>query len=86
MMFDGLVSVNAKCMCAAAGRFHVKDFNCCQHAQVVVDEDAEMLAIQGDAPYASPFQWADNQGDGPAARIHVESPGRFVRWVEVSAS
>ena len=44
-----------------------------------------MLAIQGDAPYASPFQWADDQRDGPAARVHVESPGRFVRWVEVRA-
>jgi len=44
-----------------------------------------MLAIQGDAPYASPFEWADDQGGAPAARIHVESPGRFVRWVEVSA-
>ena len=51
----------------------------------MIDEEAEMLAIQGDAPYASPFEWADSQGDAPAARIHVESPGRFVRWVEVSA-
>ena len=43
-----------------------------------------MLAIQFDAPYASPFQWVDDWGDaGPAARIHVESPGRFVRWIEV---
>jgi hypothetical protein len=53
-------------------------------AQIVVDEEEEMLAIQFDAPYASSFRWVDDLGNkGPAARIHVESPGRFVRWVEV---
>ena len=44
-----------------------------------------MLAIQFDAPYASPVQWADVLGNEAAARVHVESPGRFVRWVEVRA-
>ena len=58
------------------------------NVQVVVDEEAQMLAIQYapiqfDAPYASPLQWVDTRRDGAAARIHIESPGRFVRWVEV---
>ena len=51
---------------------------------MVVDEEEEMLAIQFDAPTASPFGCVDDWGnDGPAARMHVESPGRFVRWIEV---